>query len=271
MRVETFHFAGEPSTHPDEDALAWHDNRFAVFDGVTLLHQKPYPDPSPAAQAAQAGCRAILDEPVDAHDPEATLRHMATAANRAIKRLNQSLDITEKTVDYLAVQYAAAVGAFGFIEGNTLHCAQLTDCEVMVVDAGGAIKFRLESPMGPIAKYLQHIRRREHFAAGSPEEHRFVRQHVINNPALEFEGRPIRVGVFTGQEVAEQFLNVGQCTLAPHDTILFFSDGMTPFLDEAPLRTYLAKVTDFKYFEHYHRGFSDQLAERSLIVVRPEL
>ncbi|HTE57488.1 MAG TPA: hypothetical protein VK694_02000 [Verrucomicrobiae bacterium] len=269
MTVHTFHFSGEPAHHPDEDARAWRDNRFAVFDGITLLHQQPYPDPSPAAAAAQAGCQAVLDTPLDAQGPEKTLRHMAAEANRHIKQLNQFLNITEQTVDYLAVQYAAAVGAYGFIQDDTLHCAQLNDCEVMVLNKQGDITFRLETDTGPVNAYLRHLQDTHHFAASSPEEHQYARKNVINNTQLEFQGVPIRMGVFTGQEVAEQFITIGQHQLAPGDTVLFYSDGMLPFVDNPAFRKYLATAADFKDLDSFHRSLGGRLAERSLVLVRP--
>lgn len=270
MKVRTFHFSGDPAHHPDEDALVWRDNRFAVFDGVTLLHQRPYPDPSPAAAAAQAGCQAILSTPLDAHNPEKTLRLMAAEANRHIKQLNQFLNITEQTVDYLTVQYAAAVGAYGYIQDNTLHCAQLTDSEVMVLNKQGDITFRLETNVGPVNAYLRHLQDTHHFAAGSPAEHQYARKNIINNAHLVFQGASIRVGVFTGQDGAEQFINTGQYRLTPGETVLFYSDGMLPFVDNPAFRKYLATATDFKDFDSFHRSLGGGLTERSLILVRPE-
>ena len=91
--------------HPDEDFIWVKDNAFAVFDGVTLAHQDPYPNPSPAAKTAEIGAKTVIetvDSPeVEEKDGLIILQTAFDRANSAIRKLNLDQGVTPETVDHL--------------------------------------------------------------------------------------------------------------------------------------------------------------------------
>jgi hypothetical protein len=270
MIIHKFHISGEyPGYphHPDEDYAVYQDNKFAVFDGVTLLHQEPYPIPSPAADAARLACEVVMSSRFRAESPEQTLRLAAKKANNAIRRLNEAAGVNPDTIDYLKKQYAAAVGAFGFIENGQLYGTQINDAEIAVLDSSGNIKFRLETDTGPIGELLESGRAKGDFKANSADEHAFARREIINNPQLDFQGRRIWAGVLTGEKIALDFLNIGSTALSSGDTVLFYTDGLIPYIETPEFRAYLAG-NDLSDFEARQQTVEAERRERTLIVVK---
>lgn len=268
MKIYNFHYSGEYSTHPDEDVSLHKNGWFAVFDGVTLEHQDPYPDPSPAAQAAQDACGAVVNTRFDFKNPTSSISQASHRVNSIIRELNNSLGITEETVNFLSVQYAATVGAFAYVSEGWLYGAQINDSELAVLNSDGSFKFRLNTVVGPVNELLAVYRREGKFSADSADEYKFVRKHIVNNTSLEFKGQQIRFGVLTGQMEAEYFLNSGAVELSADDTVLLYSDGMIPYIEDEVFRSYLAANPGMTDFDKRQYAFEAPERERTIIIIK---
>lgn len=224
---------------PDEDAIAAENGCIAVFDGVTLLHQDPYPVPSPAAKAAEHGASAAVEYAL-AHVREPDfLIGCFVAANQAIRDINIDLGITEETVDFLNVQYAASVGAVACFDDSVLHYAHINDCGVMLCRPDGSLIDELIVDKSGIADYLGAVRAGGYLNAGSPEEHVFVRRKLVNNPRVPFSEY-----VLTGEEVAINGVRTRKIAVQEPLKILVYSDGFIPLLDSADFREKILRVID---------------------------
>jgi hypothetical protein len=231
------HLSGK--RRPDEDAIATTNNCVAVLDGVTLLHQDPYPVPSPAAEAAEQGAHAAIEYAL-AHVREPDfLTGCFAAANQTIQRLNIDLGITSETVDFLNVQYAAAVGAVACFEDPVLHYGQVNDCGVMLCGPDGSLIDELIVDKGDIAAYLEAVRATGRLHAGSREEHVFVRRYLINNPKVPFSEY-----VLTGEEVAINGVCTRKIVVQEPLKVLVYSDGFIPLLDSADFREKILRAVD---------------------------
>lgn len=257
---------------PPEDFAYKSGKTFAVCDGVTLLHQHPYPNPSPAATVARIAAKTIVRSLAPRNFKGIrSLRHAFIEANVAIKRYNRRIGLTPRTVDFLTKQYAATVCAFGRIINGKLYWGQLNDCGVMIIDAKGEIIMDKLLDRGPVDAYVQQLRNTKGFSAGSPQEHQYFRREVVNNARLFHKGKRIRWGVMTGEPQAIKFLQTGSKQLRPGWIVIFYSDGMIPLFASHAFRQLIAsnaskrRIDEFmKNKEHTGRRFK---SERTMIVV----
>jgi serine/threonine protein phosphatase PrpC len=261
---------------PDEDFIYVKDNAFAAFDGVTILFQNPYPNPSPARKAAEIGAQTVVENLLvnqDKVNPEELLKDSFIKANEKIKNYNESLGVTPKTVNHTSKQYAATVGSFGFIKDNILYAGLLGDCGVLVLNEKGDKEIGLDYDDRLLTEYM------ENFLSPSPEinfdpmkHHIYIRQNVVNNPDLEYKGKKINFAVMTGQKEAEQFLKIKSTEIKPGYTILFYSDGFTPFIEEKEFLEFLIKNKNQRETENYilEKSKTDKKyqKEKSLLLIR---
>ncbi len=207
---------------------------FCVCDGITLLFQDPYPNPSLAYEASNIAARTIGQTLLEAiqHHPDGipSLRQAFTQANQAVHVYNNSLGLTNQTVDFITKQYAATVCAFGYYHGNTLYFGQLNDCGVMVFDPYGNREVDFTQNQQPLRNLLDHKTNTGAFEPGSKEEHLFVRKHIVNKRDLTFEEEPILFGVMTGEPEAEHFFHYGASQVFPGQVAFFYTDGFLPYV-----------------------------------------
>lgn len=194
VEILQFQYPDKRKSHkniPPEDTIVRDTSTFAVFDGVTLAFNEPYPNPSPAKEAATIGATTIvkyINENRKNPDKLEVLKSAFEISNSKIRYYNEERKVTSQTVDFLNQQYAATVGAFGFIENDIFYFAQLNDCGVMILDPLGNIEVDLISNQQPLQKYLKQRVEEGKYLAGSKEEHVFIRSEVVNNADLEVEG-----------------------------------------------------------------------------------
>jgi len=256
--------------HIDEDATVVGKNGAAVFDGVTLLHQTPYPNPSPAAFAAQKAAEAAFQYATEHAGEHDFLKSSFVAANTAIRAVNKEDSVTAETVDFLKVQYAAAVGSLALLHNSTLHYGQINDCGVMVCNPGGKILDNLIADKTNVHFYLTSLRQSGKLVADSAEEHQYVRSQVVNNPKLSFDGKLLDDYVLTGEEVAINGVRVKKLQIQEPTKVIIYSDGFIGLLDDAGFRKKLLSIGDedrvTEYVERVRKdsGFS---REASLVVI----
>lgn len=254
----------------DEDATVVRKNCAAVFDGVTLLHQTPYPNPSPAAKAAQKGAEAAVQYAIEHTGAQDFLRGSFITANHAIKTINEENGVITETLDFLKVQYAAAVGAMALLHNSTLHYAQINDCGVMVCKPNGKLIDNLIADKTNVHLYLTSLRQSGKLVADSAEEHQYVRSQVVNNPKLSFEGKLLDDYVLTGEEVAVNGVRVKKLQIQEPTKVIIYSDGFIGLLDDAGFRKKLVSIGDKdevkKYVETVRKD-SYSLREASLVVI----
>lgn len=255
--------------HPVEDAVAVSGNAVAVFDGVTLLHQKPYPDPSPAAEAARAGAEAAVCFAA-AHSTDADfMLNSFKAASEAICRVNEQHGITEKSVDYLKVQYAAAVGALAVFAEGILYYGHVNDCGVMLCTPEGEVIDNLTIDRTNFDKFHEDLRRKNGFEPGNPAEHVYIRRHVVNNFALTFKDKPIEFPVLTGQPEALKGVYVRQRKITEPTMVLVYSDGFIPQLNAMDFRQKILAMQNPRIAKEYidsYRAQTGYQKEASLVV-----
>jgi len=277
MRVEHFHYPGErvkhpwhvlDPNHPTEDRAVWADDRAAVFDGLTVHTLGPYPNPSPAAMAAEIACGIVLAEEFDADRAEISLKSITEAIIAAIGEFNATRGVTPATVNHRDLQYASVVGAFAFVEDGQLYGVQVNDTELAVIGPDGEYRMLLRTDIGPREEMIAYHQDQGDFQGGSAEQHVFVRTHISNNPDATFRGREIKAGLFNGQPIPEQFVNVGSIALSPVDTILIYSDGMIPFLEDSEVRKFLGGSDDLAGFGSLQQSLDIPRDERTLLVIR---
>ncbi len=216
---------------PDEDFVKVDGNYFAVFDGVPVLFQDPYPNPSPGQKAAETGANSVI-EFLKKSDlkPLERLKEAFDFGNQKIKKLNDDLGVTPKTVDYISKQYAATVGVAGFIDNGVFYYGQISDCGIMALDQFGNRELDIISAGQLVSPFLAQFENRGDFAPGSQEEHVYFRSKVVNHQEIEFEGKKLNFGVLTGEKNAVQFVRYGAYELIPGNTVLLYSDGFLPFV-----------------------------------------
>lgn len=206
---------GQPPDKPMEDR-AFADDRlglYGVCDGVTRSAAAGrYPNPSPAAQAAErfvqhaVACLAAAGKA----DPRAALRAAAEAGNRAVGALNAA-----GRTDYFENDLAGTVAVLALVRDAVLHFAFVGDCALHLVRCDR----------------LQRVTRSQTAAVGAWRRGRpqgaattvALRRELRNRP-----GAAAAFGCFTGEPAALQFLEQGAVGLQPGDRILLSSDGMDP-------------------------------------------
>jgi len=247
----------------------------AVCDGVALIHQHPYPNPSPAAKVAKLAAQTIINTLKKSDGTVRALQAAFIKANRAIKKYNRQIGNTPQTVDFLNKQYAATVAAFGMIVGNTLFWGQINDCGVMVINSHGHIIMNQILNQKPYRAFIADRRRRKLLIKDTPEEHRFVRKNVVNNRKIRYRGKLINWGVMTGESKAKYFLRAGRFRLKSQQTVLFYTDGMIPFLRLASFRREVVSGIGSKQIEQLIKNLSNRgpqfRHEKTLAVIRPAM
>lgn len=258
---------------PSEDYADVQGCAVPVCDGVTLIHQHPYPNPSPAAKVAKLAAKTLIDMLKQSDGNVRVLRTAFIKANRAISEYNWQIGNTPRTVDFLNRQYAATVAAFGMIADSTLFWGQINDCGIMVVNSRGHIIMNQILDQRSYRSFIAEHRRKGLSIKDTPEEHQFVRKNIVNNQEISYRGKPINWGVMTGESKAKYFLRTGRFRLKPQQTVLFYTDGMIPLLALASFRREVASVMDIKQIRQLIQSLSNRgpqfQDEKTVVVIRP--
>lgn len=245
---------------PQEDALLADEPNgiFLVADGVTRTpNAAGYPDPSPAPLAAerllQATHKALRSAP---RTPEG-LREACRAGNDAVRRLNEELGLWNRC-DYWENDLAGAVFAGLVLAEKQFIWGVLADCGVAQLSPNGELLWITEDRVASVQPYFPKLPEKERFIA--------VRQHFRNKPA---SGLDRTYGVFTGEEEALSYLDVGTRPFAAGDTLLVFTDGARHLVEDPEFRPLLRDGTahDIDHFvaQPEHCGHNH---DRTLIVIR---
>lgn len=266
----------EKRQKPSEDYILMKDNTFAVFDGVSLLFQEPYPNPSPAAEASEVAAKAVvevIEKALKKGEAGSNLIRAAfSEANLRVRQLNRGLGVTSQTVNHLDKQYASTVGAFGFFQKDSLYFGQVNDSGVMVFDPLGNREVDFVLNQTPYINFLSKLEAKDKFKPGSKEEHVFVRSQVVNNPDLEFEGIKINFGVINGSKEASKFLRLGMCNVMQGQVALFYTDGFIPFVYDQSFVDLLFKAEDFEEVERFIKNKEKEEGkfqkEKSMIILK---
>jgi serine/threonine protein phosphatase PrpC len=226
---------GLPIEKPDEDFVDIQGNAFASFDGVTLLWQIPYPNPSPAFESAKGMAEVVL-KTLNADVPLVGQAKVAEAFRRANEwnmEFNKTLGITQETIDYLETQYASAVGSAGYLKDSTLYCGHVNDCGVLVCSPEGNTLLSLEVDSERHERYLNYLRGEKIYNDGIGE-HVYFRKNVVNAD-IDFEDGKVDFGVLTGEEKALDFVLTGEVEISKGCMAIFYTDGFAPILHETKL------------------------------------
>lgn len=231
--------------HPREDSFRYYCDKertlVIVADGITRdptgmkelpdIEEKEkikevaknYPRPSPAKMTADLFCKSFIRYAKAKKSSIDLIKNSLKEVNGKIKELNEK---NNPKPDYLENDFWACVGVVGAITNNNLYYGFIADCGVAIFDKNGKLKFRTEN-QGPNSKgnIDKDVRKRYETSFKFPEGRKIIRSLYRNNPL-----NPLSYGAFTGEKNALHFIKTGKFQLNKEDYIIFYSDGMFPFL-----------------------------------------
>ena len=228
--IATFFYHNEKYALPREDAMAFDADRkvFVAADGVTrdwggvMEGLRPYPDPSPATDAADAVASTALQTLRACPGEEGCVRQALEAANEAVANVNTDLGFWEKC-DWLECDLAGAVAAASMVDGDRLVIGWIGDCGVAVVRDGELAYLTRDQ--------LEHVL--AHLAANpatyDDPRRAFIRGTLRNRPENTDNGQPITYGVLTGEDGAVPYIETATFALQPGDVVATHTDGFRPY------------------------------------------
>jgi hypothetical protein len=257
---------------PDENVSIVKGDVFAVCDGVTVMHQDPYPNPSPAAEVAELAGKSISTFLMENSGVEGVglLQEAFSLANDDVKEFNIEKGVSISTVDHLDKQYAGLTCSFGYVRDGTLYFAQINDCGVMVFDQMGNREVDFILNQTPFMQFMED-KEKEGLDPDSSEHHVFVRSEVVNQRDLEFGGKLVHFGVLNGEKSAEHFLHYGSSRILPGQIVLFYTNGFIPFVYDEQFVQVLFEFDENKlrnYIEQRVQDGDKYRKEKDLIAVR---
>lgn len=231
-----------------------------VADGVTRTPPPgtPYPEPSPAAKAAEVAVESLSIQ-LAASNPN--LVDALSRTNDEIALLNDDLGLWsgfESGTDDLAGTVVAVVA----VRGTNLEWAYLGDCGIALLDNRGAVTEITPDAIEPL---------RAEFPPTSEPAHlrmSWVREHFRNTES----GRGF--GVLTGEPAATRHIKSGKWVITSAvAAVVAFSDGARPALHDARLRKAILDptVTNEQLSKALLRAAVDQRLtdEATLAIIRP--
>ncbi|AKM82509.1 TPA: hypothetical protein DD449_01845 [Candidatus Berkelbacteria bacterium] len=265
---------------PQEDSYGTRDNIFCIADGITRDPKSPsdfndlpiiqllknYPSPSPAKMAADCFCKSFLDFTNNKVIDKNTVKSAFSSANEKIAELNKKYN---PNPDYLVNDFYACVASGGLIYDGKLFWASIGDCQVMIIDKTGKIKF--ESPNG-LEDFLHYTQSHKE-KWSDPKRRKEIRRQYRNNPNKVIDGKLVSYGALTGEKNAEPFIKSGFKNLDPSDFILFYSDGFAQALGDLHFRNSLVSTNREKLLEldgKMAQGDYEKYGkERTLVLIQP--
>lgn len=230
---------------PEEDSFKFQIQRdkisIAVADGITrdpldLPHLPDihtlvgeaefaieYPIPSPAKKAANLFCEATIKKSRTLKPSIKSVKETLNHANKQIKKLNKE---NNPKPDYLENDFWACVGAFGFIQKNTLHYGYICDCGIAIFNSEGKLKF-ITKDLGPTTLDIGiwNSPQLKGKKWSEPEGRKIQRSQFRNNPKEKYS-----YGAFTGEPSAIKFIQTGKIKLKKDEYAFLFTDGFKPLL-----------------------------------------
>jgi len=226
----------------------------AVADGVTryVPEGASYPNPSPARDAAEVFCREAVSYASYARGKVYDyLKSAFASGNYSVSLLNCNMGITEEAVNYLENDYYACQGVAGFLDRqNRLEYGYIGDCGLLVFDKELFPVFLSENRVDTLERF------REGWGFSSKEERRLCWSRDMRNKP---NARYLTYGSFTGEREALAYLRTGVLNLESGDTVIFFSDGILPFIFE---RTFREMIRDQKYVRNCIDFLTKKLAAK---------
>lgn len=221
----------EPATHPQEDSLLADENKgiFLVADGVTrTAGGAGYPRPSPAKIAADRLLATVHRELAKTAYTEDNFRAACRVGNEEVRRVNQELGLWENC-DWLEKDLAGAVFAGLLVRNTDFVWGFLTDCGVARLSPQGEILWITPDRLKPVRRYFPPPPK-------TKERQITIRRDFRNQPAAGLERT---YGVFTGEDNAMPYLEIGTQSYNPSDVLLVYSDGVRHLIDQPDFRALL--------------------------------
>lgn len=232
---------------PQQDKVVIKDNIFVVADGVTILHETPYPNTS--IHAVEEATTSIVN----------TLQQQQNGLNSIYKAFEVA-SAKVAAIPNIKQHYAGLTIAYGFISNNILYFAQLNDAGVMVFDKHGNMEIDFIANQTDFVNHMKETT----FVADSIEEHKYVREQIVN--------RQFNFGVLNGDMRAKSFLHVGATNLSLGQGVFLYTDGFIPYVYN---KDFVSEVFKAKTQKEIANRIADKeleaekyKKERALIVIK---
>lgn len=219
--------------HPQEDFVLVSKKYpiYVVADGVTLaqflIEKKSYPQVSPSGDIARVFCEALMQAAEERYEQftEKDILEVFKAGNAAAKMYNQKHGRTKETSDFWHNDLYAATAAFCVIKNDTVYWASIGDSFMSHFRAGQLI---FKSP--GLHDRVEVDTPPQFEGQKTDRKSRAMFNWSIRRNGLNADGKRIGYGVVTGEEAAEQYLNMGTFQVQAGDVVIALTDGFEKYL-----------------------------------------
>jgi serine/threonine protein phosphatase PrpC len=219
---------------PCEDHLLADEKNgvFIIADGISRDARKgDYPTPSPAALCSEAFCKAfhatILSSPLCDTDMSSAMREAVTAANTAVKEMNERLGLGS---DFLENDFGGTVFSAVVIKDGVLYYAMIGDCSIRI-QSDSKVELLTCAPPTPIGRNVPQD------AGAVQQSTAYRREHFRNHGG---PGEPNHYGVMNGESGALPFVVYGSQPVSGIKRFVISSDGVEPLLEESEANSSLS-------------------------------
>ena len=262
---------------PREDQFFANQEIAVVADGITrdpvgidfdkaaknfqeaVMH---YPRPSGAMLAAKEVTNTFQNK------FQENLKETMILANENIRKLNEKYILK---CDYLQNDYYGTVASAAFIKNHILHYSYICDCGVIVYDKDGNKIFQTEDELEKITRpFLNTIP----YPWTDDRSRIITRRDYRNNLEMISDGKCVSYGALTGEKSAESFIREGTFALHDGDTVIVYSDGFFPFLDNPEFIQFILHfdALTFEKFVNQKAQENNSLygKEKTLIIIKED-
>lgn len=220
--------------HPNEDA--WSRSKdlpiFVVADGVTLeqllIEGKPYPNPSPAGEAARIFCDTAIQMAEASYGEPGidVVKKAFEAGNQAVAEYNRSQGRTKDTTDYWLNDLYAATAALVVVKDHQVYWGTVCDSYVMHFGVNGRQLFK-----SPLCHSLREAEPPPF--TDNKEDKKAWQQYIwgVRRNGLNDQGQRIGYGVVTGEPATLKYLSTGSFKADKGELMALLTDGFDKYLE----------------------------------------
>ena len=215
-----------------------------------------YPNPSGALEASKICAKEFIKEVKKIENiSKETILEAAKKANQAIWEINKN-----RKIDYVVEDLYCCEAVGGIICEDKLYCFSIGDCHITALDENLNVVFTTINNHLEWDIYEREVLKKqdpEKYDWKKPEYRALVRSHYRNHIGQIYEGKEISYGAFTGEKLAEDYIDVYEVDLKNVKYICAYSDGCEPNFETKEERKKLIDNPD---------GMKEKGAEKTLVI-----